>query len=199
MTHNGGRIQINPYFLQVGGAFPFINLFLTGQGWSRTSDNLPPTPANLNAKGFPIAGTGIYTVFFVPSSTLRPGNYIIGWVGTITSMRANSGRTTISGSNSGTNGRWVIALTDTPSGDQIRIDLGINAWDAGDPVTRMWMIHEDDEAIFNAGEVWSPYFKQRLREFSGVVRELDLSSINGSNRAKWEHRTPVDYAYYNGS
>lgn len=205
MSHNGGRVQLNPNFLQ-GREWPFLNIMKHGQGWAGVSSNKPPVPANLNSNGWPIAGEGVYTVFLAPGPNLRPGNHIIDWVGTITSARANFSRTTISGSPTGTNGRWVFTLTDTPvvlngvSTDVISIDLGVGAWDAANPVTQMRMYHADDEALVLAGEVFSPFFKQKLAEVGcGVFRTSNYAQMNTRQSPKWAYRTPIDYATYGGA
>lgn len=198
MGHNGGRVQLNFNFLSGGNEFPFINHLKSSGGWSLVSVGGSPAASDLNANGYAISGGGVQTVFSIPSQADRPGNWIVDWVGTIPSLIGTFSRTTIS-FVSPTNGRWVFTPTGTPTDGVLSILLGMNSYDAGDPVTSFRMYHEDDEELLNAGEVWSPYFKSRIREVgAGVIRFLDQGFYNTNQCGKWEHRTPVDYVMYGG-
>ena len=201
MTHNGGRIQICPNFLQTGGEFPFIDHLKTGQQWSQVTDGNPPIPSNLDAStGFPVSGPGVYTIVYIPSQTDRPGNWIVDWLGDMTTLRRGFGATTVSGATSGVNGQWKFTPTDAPDSTygSIRLDIGVSAYNASNPITQLRVYHEDDAIRIANGEIFNPIFVSRLQEAKvGTIRFLNWVSGNTCLAPKWAYRKPTTYAYYN--
>lgn len=198
MPHNGGNSQVVLWFPIHDGGYPFIDVFKTGQGWTLVDNSGPPVPTNLSVNGFPTAGVGTYTVCYGPLQANRPGNWIIDWIGDCT-IRKNFSHSVISGSATGVNGRCVILPVDQVGLNDLRFDVGIASYNAGNPVTQFRMYHEDDEAALLAGEVFSPFFKQRLTEANfGVIRFLDWQLANTSFTTKWADRKPLGYAFYAG-
>jgi len=193
---NGGRSQVNLNFLQSGGDFPFLNCLKTGQAWTLGDNSGYPDPNTLDSDGYPItiSNNGLYTVFFVPSQTVRPGNYVITWdgIGTIFCGMSNN---LVSGSRTSTSGsgRYVFSTTDS------RFAVGITS--IGSPrITNMKVFHADDEAALKAGQVFGVKFKQRLIEGNlGVIRFLNWQSGNTTNVTTWATRKPLTYVYYHGS
>src|ERR1700733_1733282 len=86
-SFNGGKIQVNSNFVQSGFDYPFLNVMKSAQAWSFSgSPSVPITPDVLDSNGYLIsqaagAGQGVFTVFFIPTQTERPGNYILKWTG----------------------------------------------------------------------------------------------------------------------
>lgn len=202
MGHNGHIGQINLWFLNGGGAYPFINHLKTADGPFTLQDNSGVvSPSQLNAQGFytdeTLNTTGVYGVFWIPDQTARPGNYVVRWTGTANVNRLNFSNTIVSGSQSGSNGRFVLTPTGSPDAlGGLRIDLGYKGVDHLDPITSMAFIHENDEADYLAGRVFSTHFKNLLANF-GVIRFLDWLPINRmSGGGKWIHRKPIDYVTY---
>ncbi len=72
---NSGRSQVNLNFLQIGGDYPFLNCLKNAQSWTYLDNSGPVDPSTLDSNGYPtsISHGGIYTVFDVPSQTVRPG------------------------------------------------------------------------------------------------------------------------------
>jgi len=196
LKFNGGRSQVNLNFLQTGGDYPFINCMKTAQSWALADNTGWPDPSTLDSDGYPVTITngGVYTVFYVPSQTARPGNYVITWSGngTINVAMAN---TAVSGSKTSTNGsgRYVFSTTET------RFVIGISA--IGNPrITNIQVFHASDETALNAGQVFGARFKQRLVEANfGVIRFLNWQAGNTTNVTTWATRKPVSYAFYAGS
>lgn len=202
-AHNGGKSQVNLSYVQTGGDYPFINHLKTAQAWTLGDNSGPALPAMLDANGYPstISNGGVYTVFYIPKPAFRPGNWVVKWVGDGTIV-VNSAHTVVAGSKTGVNGRCVI----TPTGDSggsaansYRINLGISGKGASDYIRSLAFVHVDDEAAFDAGEVFNPIFKTKLAEGGfGVIRFLDWLDTNLTNASKWEHRKPINYAFYAG-
>ena len=116
---NGGKSQIQSWFLQVGGDYPFINHLKTAQNWGyATNPNKDGAvdPATLDSDGYPrmVRQGGIYTVFFVPPQKSRPGNYVVTWEGNATILLGMN-NTPVSGSVHGINGngRYVFSTMDS--------------------------------------------------------------------------------------
>ena len=82
-AHNGGRSQVNPWSLLVGGDYPFINHLKTAQSWSLADFSTAPAPDTLDVNGYPIriSNRGVATLFFVPTPAEYSGNWIITWDG----------------------------------------------------------------------------------------------------------------------
>jgi hypothetical protein len=203
MAHNGGRSQLNFDFLQVGGEYPFINHLKTAQAWDTINGLGLPEPLNFDSNGYPTAiavgSGGYYTVFFIPTQTSRPGNWIIKWIGNGT-VYTGFGRTIVSGSLTGTDGRCVITPTDSAwsTSGSLRIVFGISAIGAN-PITSLAFIHESEEASYDAGNVFSSYFKTKLSQGNcGVYRFLNWQYANTSFAAKWAERKPLNYVFYDG-
>ncbi|WP_154070993.1 hypothetical protein [Bradyrhizobium lablabi] len=193
---NRGRCQVNLNFLQTGGDFPFINCLKTAQAWGLCDNSGAPDPDTLDSDGYPktIVHGGVYTVFFVPSQAVRPGNYVITWAGngTIVCGMSNS---PVSGSKTSVNGtgRYVFSTTDA------RFSVGITS--IGNPrISNLRVFHADDEAALNAGQIFGLKFKQRLIEANfGVIRFLNWQNGNTTNVTTWASRKPISYVYYSGT
>lgn len=192
---NGGRSQVNLNFLQTGGDYPFLNCLKTAQEWTFGDNSNHPEPSSLDSDGYPlqISNGGVYTVFFVPSQAVRPGNYVITWSGNGTIFCGMS-NTLVSGSKTSANGsgRYVFSTTDS------RFVVGISS--IGNPhITNMQVFHVNDELALNAGQVFGAQFKQRLAEANfGVIRFLNWQSGNNTNVTTWATRKPVTYVFYAG-
>lgn len=209
MPHNGGLLQINPSFLQIGNDFAFLNAVKHGQEWSLVDNSGAPSPNTLSANGYPIniSNGGVYTRTFVALQADRPGRYVCRFSGGGTIYRnfthtVDNGSVTnlLDGVWSGQEGRFVCTLTGNAANVDGTIDIGISAIDPGNPITNLWFCHEDDEALLDAGQIFGTKFKQRLIELGiGVFRNLDWALANTTNVVKWGHRKPVDYVFYHGS
>jgi hypothetical protein len=193
---NRGRSQVNPSLFGNSGDYPFLNCMKTAQNWALADNSNWPDPSTLDSDGYPISisNGGVYTVFFVPSQTERPGNYVITWSGNGT-ISCGMSNTTVSGSKTSTSGsgRYVFSTTDS------RFVVGISA--IGNPhITNLQVFHVNDEAALNAGQVFGAQFKQRLTEANfGVVRFLNWQNGNITNVTTWATRKPTTYMTYAGS
>lgn len=190
---NGGRSQVGVNALQWGGGYPFINLLKTAQTWSLNDGSGLPSPDTLDTDGYPIriTGGGVYTIFYVPSQSVRPGNYVITWSGN-GALSLGMTNTKVSGSLSSTtgSGRYVFATSDS------RFVLRIVG--AGSPhITNIQVFHAADEAALNAGQVFGAKFKERLLEGKfGVIRFLGWQNGNTTNVTTWATRKPLTHYSY---
>lgn len=200
MAHNGGKVQTNLYFSQISGDYLHINHLKHAQLWSFVDNSGSPDPTTLDSNGYPtsISNGGVYTVFYIPAQSAKPGNYVVKWTGGGTIYTGFS-HTLVSGSYSGTNGRFVF----TPTGSvdatlgSLRIPLGISAITTG--ITDLVCLHESHEAAYDSGEIFNPDTISRLNEPPfGVLRFLDLLHTNSSSVSVWAHRKPTGYVFYDG-
>ncbi len=193
-AYNGGRSQVNPWSLLTGGCYPFINHLKTAQSWALGDFSTVPAPDTLDANGYPItiSNGGVATLFFVPTPEEYSGNWIITWDGEGT-IALSVRHTTISGSKSGHDGRYICRLGDR------RIDFRITATNPTNHLRNVKFFRADQEGLIAKGEVFSPLFKQKLLEAGfGVCRFLDWQNGNQSNVTVWTDRKPIDYIFYQG-
>jgi hypothetical protein len=193
---NGGRSQVNLNFLQTGGDYPFLNCLKTAQSWSLLDNTGFPLPSTLDADGYPtsISNGGVYTVFFVPSQSARPGSYVVTWDGNGT-IYLGMDHVRVSGSKSSSSGRGRFVFSTSSA----RVVLGIQQ--IGSPhITNMKVFHAKDEAALEDGEVFGSRFKQRLLEANfGVIRFLNWQDANTSNVTTWASRKPESHVFYSAS
>lgn len=197
MAHNGNRGQMNTAFLQPAFDYAFMNHLKASQHWGYSDSSGRPDVAFMNAQGFPknLNSKTWSNVFNKPTDTYRPGNWVFGWVGGGT--WSIGGSSTVSGSNtnvadSSVNGRWVVTNnSQSPT-------WSISAIDVANPPTAAWFVHEDDEAAFLAGEVYTPLFIEKMSK-AGVIRPMDYQHTNKTNVALWADNTPVDYFSYSAT
>lgn len=192
---NGGRSQVNFNFIG-GGEFPFINVVKMGTDWTyRSSPNKDSqvSPSVRDANGYPITiqTNGYNAIAIIPSQTDRPGNYVFRWVGNGTMI--NPG-TLVSGSTSGTNGRFVF----TPTGGLTAVGMSLiyGVATIGSPyVSDIAIMHVDDEADWLAGEMFGKQFEARLLQAKfGVLRFLNWQLGNTNMMTTWATRKPVSYS-----
>ena len=193
-AHNGGRSQVNLWSLLIGDDYPFINHLKTAQSWALADFSTAPAPDTLDVNGYPIriSNGGVATLFFVPTPEEYSGNWIITWDGDGT-IALSVQHTTISGSKSGHNGRYICRLGNR------RVDFRITATNPGNHLRNVKVFRADHEGLITAGEVFTPLFKQKLLEARfGVCRFLDWQNGNQSNVTVWADKKPIDYVFYQG-
>lgn len=84
---NGGQSQVGVNFVQIANDFAFMNAFKGAQNWGWVDNTGNPNPDELSDDGYPLPGSpafshgGVYTVFYVPLPSERPGNYVCTWDG----------------------------------------------------------------------------------------------------------------------
>jgi hypothetical protein len=86
-SFNGGRSQIGVNFLQIANDYAFMNAIKGAQTYTYVDNSDAPDPSELSVNGYPVPGSncfshgGVYTVFYVPLQSERPGNYVATWDG----------------------------------------------------------------------------------------------------------------------
>lgn len=194
MPHNGGRSQINLALPQTDGAFPFINHLKAAQHWVLGDSSGVPSPDTLSAAGYPISisNEGVYTVFYIPTASQRPGNWRLRWTGTGTVTAGGGG-------GSATNGSYTFEPAQNPQLGSNRIVLQIAS---GTNISSVEFFHADDEALLDAGNIFNTKFLDTLRYGNwGVLRFIGwqgYTDVNVTNVSQWSHRKPLGYAYWCG-
>jgi hypothetical protein len=188
-SHNGGRTQAGLGPMQGGSLWPPLNLMKQSSNWALVGSGNTPDPSFLDSNGYPttLEGSGIVANFHCPRGS-RSGNYKVRWIG--------NGRLNITGLGStgfATDGD--IGPFD-PGSHQIALQItGIG----GSPITHIEFFHEDDEALIDAGQVFS---QAVLDEFAyagwGTTRFMDWQLNNLSDISRWRHMKPYGYAYWHG-
>jgi PKD repeat protein len=197
MAHNGGLSQVVPWFPDSAADFPWINVLKINRGWAlwtTTAGRAQPDPSYFNEYGYPNtmeAVGGLKAQISVPSQTARPGNWLIKWTG-YAGIGVSGGATVVSGTTPATNGRVVISVP----GSAFQLQLGsVNTGIA--PLTNMAVIHEDDEELYDGGQIFGVEFLAKMREANfGVVRFLDWQAANTCRMARWADRKPENYFSY---
>lgn len=201
-SHNGGRSQVNPNDATGGYEYPFLNVMKSaGGGWGKRDGSGPPDPSTLDSNGYPTSlpgGVGLTTIFYIPSQSDMPGNYVVGWTGNGTIDMSATFQTPAAGFSSADltsttgAGRYKFLPSDT------RLNLGPNA--VGSPyISNIYVCHENDESALLAGAVFGVKFKQRLAEANfGVIRFLNWQNGNFDMTTTWASRKPVGYVFWNG-
>jgi hypothetical protein len=186
MPHNGGNTQVNFWFLGSGRDFPFLNVMKTAGEWFNAAS------MTLNEFGYPESGTP-GCAMGIPSTSLRPGNYVFEWDGLHT-INLNQTHSVVSGSKASGSHRAVLSLADGATG----IDFNIGTITQAS--THIKICHEDDEEALDGGEIFGVKFIERLQEANfGVLRFLDWQLANTSMITHWAERKPVGYRSYNAS
>jgi hypothetical protein len=196
---NGGRSQIGLNFLQLGGDYPFLNCVKTGQYWSFITNPTPTAPVppdTLDDDGYPvsISNGGVFTRFFIPPQTTRPGAYKCAWDGIGVIYCPNA--TSITGSKTSLTAAGG-SFTFTPT--TVTLDLGISSIGAT-RITNLRFYHVDDETLLDAGNVFGVKFKQRISEARfGVIRFMDWQQSNKSAVSTWWTRRSANCVHYHSA
>lgn len=199
MPHNGGLSQAVFWFLTFGGEFPFLNLEKASPTWGTVDNTANILPANFDANGYvhTITNGGVKHSYAVPSQSERPGNYVYKWDGGGTMHRGFTA-TTVSGSLTSsagtTNNRCEFSTSATTFITGVS-GVATPGGGAGNYPTNFRVCHVDDEALLDAGEMFSVLLKTRLAKI-GVLRFLDWQLINTTQLRLWEDQMPeAHYSY----
>lgn len=97
---NGGKSQVGLNSIQIADDFAAMNAVKGAQNWGYVDNTSQPDPNELDTDGYPVPGAnafshgGVYTTFYVPLQTERPGNYACKWNG-ISDLYVNSNNTVL--------------------------------------------------------------------------------------------------------
>lgn len=199
MPHNGGKSQVVFWFPLFAGDFPFLNHVKGAERWSCIDNSVNFKPNNHDDNGYvhTIENGGVKQTYVVPTQVERPGNYVIKWDGGGTIHRSMAS-TTVSGSLTSLAGTLNNRCEFSTSASTFITGVSGVATPgggAGDYPTNIRVCHVDDEALLDAGEVFSTMFKQELSKI-GVLRFLDWQLVNTSALRRWEDATPVSHYSY---
>lgn len=195
MAHNGKLIQGNRGWLYFGGGYEYIDRCLDSNAFRQVDNSEDYHPENHDENGYmhTLYNGGVYKAMYIPRQTDRPGNYKIDWIGAApaNAVKVSTTHVVVSGAFTGTNGSVVIT-PDTSSSNQVIIRMEA----VGSPyITKLRMYHVDDEALLNAGEIFSPRILSFYEEL-GVIRHLDPQNNNTASVVRWADRiTPTHHSY----
>lgn len=188
MAHNGGRSQANFWFQASDNLYLMENRFKNANFSGYANDTH-------DANGY--MHTHTYSpqyVFFVPSQTDRPGDYVIAWdgAGTFTlgfSQSAVSGSLT---AGLGQNGYYRFSTTQT----RFVVNLTAIGADGVDYPHNIRVYHIDAEANLAADPyAFNPYVLAKLSKI-GVIRFLDYNQSNISQILNFSDQLPEAYYSY---
>ena len=187
---NGGRSQVNPNLPQVGGDFPFVNLFLWCQFWGFADSTGWPAPNTLDANGYPktLTNGGVSTVFAIPTQAQRSGDYYL-----ITTGKGTLNGTGFSVTVSGTDTQTLVSAASLAGVNSIT--LNIIATDATTPISKIAFVHDQDRSTYFADNLaFGQKFISILQQGNcGVIRFLNWQNGNFSNETTWSTRKPLTY------
>lgn len=205
MPHNGYRAQVNlgyPAYWAKG--FEFSNIVKLAGPWGNSGNPERLAPDLYNANGYPLsdaAGAGTFRQVWLPSQTLRPGNYKVRWEGRC-SVSLGVSTTLVSGSlGLATDGEAIVTPTQADQGGYNYFNISFGDIDSGNPPTKLEIFHVDDEATLDAGNPFQSKFLERVSKF-GFVRFLNPKLVNtdsgGGIVCKWAHEFPATAMSYGG-
>lgn len=180
------------------GDFPFLDRMLTHRPWVTSTDTQWNTgaPVPLDANNWPTSipdGTVLTTVLSADPHGANPtGRYVVTWEGT-GEVAVTLTAAMVEGD--GTGGHAVIIAPGTPGEDYNPLFLQIRASDPADPIRNIHVVREDQQALLDAGEVFSPRFLEMVQDFRSF-RFMDFGLTNNSTIAGWEGRPePTDASW----
>lgn len=206
--HNGGVTQINPTSAaSFNRGYPFINFIKTASAPVYHNGDALVDPSDLDENGYPLTivngGIKLNMVAFPPQSVYS-GNYVLKFKGTGTVTLVNStglvmgkatGCTIVGVTCAGTDGR--VTFTSTIPNNQFV--AGITVTDPANRIYELALVREDEEALYDAGQIFSPAFLRALKGANfGTIRFMDLIDTNPSMVARWEDRKPLGYITWAG-
>lgn len=176
---------------------PFIDRFHTAGAWvakNAAGKDVSPTLA-LNADGDPTKLTDVSSLSVAlgvdPKSAAPIDQYVLTYDG-------DAGKVSIDHATivSQTAGKVVFNYTggDTKPG----VVITFTQLNASDPVGDVHVVRADQQALFNAGEIFNPDFVAKVSQW-GVVRFMDWQDTNESTAVTWGNRTTLDAGSWAGS
>jgi len=93
---------------------------------------------------------------------------------------------------------WTQGASGAGGTEAFSLNPGMASMDASPNYVRnLAVYHDDDEAAYLAGDIWSPKYVAKLIEGKfGVLRTLDLQHNNTEKTVNWACRKPASYVAY---
>lgn len=172
----------------------FIDRFKTSGDWGAYNGSTPVnTPVTLDANGYPTAmpqgANMLLSMFSVdPASAGTSNVYVLTYsgkadvtIGGGTVLSQEDGRITFRSDSS--NGMDLVELTNM---------------DAAHPVTAIHVVRQDQETLFNQGELFNPEFTDKMTGWD-TLRYKDWANTDNSDMTSWSQRTGLNSASWSGS
>jgi Ca2+-binding RTX toxin-like protein len=187
------------------GDFPLIDRFLTSRDWVTNTETQwnSGVPVPLDSNNWPTAvpeGTVLTTVLGADPFGANPGGrYVVTWEG---SGQVGVNLTAAMVEGDGTGGHAVVWCPGDPNAENPFYNpmfFQIRSSDPDDPIRNINVVREDQQALFEAGETFSPEFLEKVQDFRSF-RFMDLGVTNNSTIAGWADRPePTDASWaWNG-
>ena len=161
--------------------FPFLDRVKSASSWSLLGGN--NSDIQLNKDGYPAfipAGHLVYSMVALdPVSAGTDETYVLTYTGTATF--GLNGATVISSTPGKIVFKWNDAQTNL-------MPMNVYGLDASSPLTAIHIVRQDQESLFESGEIFNPAFTGKISQYS-TLRYMDWTSTNASTVANWADRT----------
>jgi len=175
---------------------PFVDRFHTAGNWlakDATGKDVSSTLA-LDANGYPTKLAGVATLNVMigmdPQSAAPTDEYVLTYSGT-------AGKISISNAHivSQTAGKVVFDFT----GGDYKPAAGItfSSLDAANPISDVHVVRADQQALFDAGELFNPTFVSKLSQW-GEARFMEWEYTNASPTVSWAGRSTLASGSWSG-
>ena len=191
---------------------PFINSFVTSEGWITHSNTTWDTkeekyikldqngwPTTLNSVNEPTAQqfSSVGVLFFVGMPDTGSGNYPAGQY-----VVTYDGQGTLSyGLDAAllrrSPGRDIINVSPSSKGIDLRI-VATDPHHTGNYLRNIRVVTAANEAAARGGQIFNPVFLELIRNFR-ALRFMDWFQTNGSTLSSWAERPMPTYAYFGTS
>ena len=176
---------------------PFIDRFHTAGAWlakDASGKDVSSTLA-LNADGDPTRLTGVSTLAVAvgldPKSAAPTDEYVLTYSGSAAKVSISNAHIV-----SQTAGKVVFDYTGGDTQPMAAITFG--QLNAASPIGDVHVVRADQQALFDAGEMFNPDFVAKVSQW-GEVRFMDWENINASTAVTWGGRTPLSAGSWSGS
>ena len=178
--------------------FPFLDLMKMSRSWFTQSEDEWDTgdadQLTLDANGWvaDFGGSGdfnrVSTILFTSGENFLPsGRYILDWQG--------EGELDISGGSwtivEQADGRMVLELAEGVDYSTLSISiLSTDPDGTGDHLRDIRLYHQDDAALIQSGEIFTPEFLAKVEDFRSL-RFMDWTGTNNSDVTDWDEAADV--------
>lgn len=175
------------------GDFPLLDRMLTAREFFAHSETQWATgqPVVLDAENWPLAlpdGATLLTVLGADPPGANPtGRYRVTWDG---NGEVGVILTALMVEGDGTEGEAIVWCPGDPNSETPGYNpmfLEIRASDPADPVRNIRVVREDQAALLDAGEIFSPRFLEQVQDFRSL-RFMDFGQTNNSTIEGWSDR-----------
>jgi len=175
---------------------PFVDRFHTAGAWvakDASGHNVSATLA-LNADGDPTNLAGVSSLFVSvgvdPKSAPPTDEYVLTFDG-------DAGKISISNGTIVSQSAGKIVFDYTGGDKTPSVGITFSQLNAASPIGEVHIVRTDQQALFNAGEIFNPDFVSKVSHW-GVVRFMDWENTNASPTVSWAGRSTLSDGSWSG-